>query len=58
MAAVVNSNLCKGCGACADVCPTDSISINEVATVNQSTCAACGSCVEACPRGAISLKKV
>ncbi len=58
LAAVVDAKRCKGCGACADVCPTSSITVTEVATVNQSTCIACGSCVEICPGEAISLKEI
>lgn len=58
LAAAVDSNVCQGCGICAEVCPTDSIAIDRFATVNQITCLACGSCVEACPEGAISLQQI
>lgn len=48
-------NLCTGCRACGDVCPTSSISFMEdrdgfvMPTVNTAACVNCGRCDKACP---------
>ena len=54
--AVVDSNLCVGCGQCTDVCPTQAIELkNKTARVDASRCRGCGLCADACPRGAVTL---
>jgi len=64
--AVVNEDLCKGCGRCEEVCEYDAIKVEEVqpfvkvptltAKVTEAQCKGCGSCVVACPIGAIAMK--
>lgn len=52
--AYVISDTCISCGACAAVCPTESIS--EGATqyeINPDTCIDCGACEAECPTGSI-----
>ncbi len=55
MAAVVNEDLCTGCGVCQDECPQEAITVDEMAVVNADLCTECGVCVDACPNDAISL---
>jgi ferredoxin len=47
--------LCTPCGACAAVCPTDSISIGETSSTNAETCILCCACVKVCPENARAL---
>ncbi|MDH4162522.1 MAG: 4Fe-4S binding protein [Nitrospirota bacterium] len=50
---VVNQDRCSGCGACADVCPTEAIDVlNGKATIGLE-CMDCGACPRVCPEGAI-----
>lgn len=44
---------CVGCGACADVCPQDAITVDDVAVINQDLCVDCGACIDECPSDAI-----
>lgn len=63
----VNDEVCaKGCGSCAEVCPSGTIAIAErpehgwemsknVEVVDPDACIACGACDNACPTGALQL---
>jgi ferredoxin len=52
----VDADTCVGCGACTEVCPTGSLSINDEGkcVVSEDTCVDCGACCGTCPTGAIS----
>ncbi|HIC92077.1 MAG TPA: CoB--CoM heterodisulfide reductase iron-sulfur subunit A family protein [Syntrophaceae bacterium] len=65
----VNPEKCIGCGTCVEVCPFQSIILNEEevkteevayitkkASINPAMCKGCGSCAAACPVGAINAK--
>jgi len=64
--AVVNQELCKGCGRCEEACEYDAIKVEEakpstkvhtlVAKVTEAQCKGCGSCAVACPVGAITME--
>ncbi|MCI9041233.1 4Fe-4S binding protein [Dubosiella newyorkensis] len=58
MAAVVNQDICIGCGACVGVCPVGAIALNDEgkAAVDPDVCISCGACVGVCPVGAITLE--
>ncbi len=55
MAVKIDEGKCTGCGACAEVCPVDAITVDDVAKVDEGECIDCGTCVEECPVGAIEL---
>ena len=56
--AVVDSDVCIGCGACIGVCPVEAIhmSDSQTAYVDAAECVACGGCTDTCPTGAIQIK--
>ncbi len=58
MVAIVDKDLCTGCGQCVDSCPVEAISMNDndIAVVDPDTCVDCGDCVNVCPVDAISMK--
>jgi ferredoxin len=53
--AAVAADRCRGCGACAAVCPFGAVSVNGQATVDGLRCMGCGVCVDQCRSDAIRL---
>jgi heterodisulfide reductase subunit A len=54
--AVVNPDICVGCGVCIPMCPFQAIKMDEKenkANVMKALCKGCGTCVTACPTGAL-----
>ncbi len=58
MVAVVDAEKCVESGICADVCPTEAISVNGKAEIDREKCTGCGTCVEECSQDAISLIEI
>ena len=55
--ALVDRLICVACGACAKVCPRNTIDVYKgmYADINTSKCVGCGMCREICPAGAIRI---
>lgn len=47
-----DENLCAGCGACVDVCPTEAIDHDDVFHTDPARCIRCCACVKVCRTGA------
>ncbi len=54
--AVVDADLCTGCGTCGDICSVEAITVRDTAVVTVTRCIGCGQCVDACTTGALSLR--
>jgi heterodisulfide reductase subunit A len=56
--AVVDEDLCKMCGQCADVCPFGAIywEKKSVARITSAACSGCGTCAAECKFGAIEMR--
>ena len=49
---------CVGCGACAEICPFDAISVVDGrAVVDRDRCMGCGVCVAACSQSVLALER-
>ncbi len=57
MPAIVDKDKCDGCKSCEEVCPTESIKVQDanVAVVIDEECIDCNACMDACPSQAITM---
>jgi len=56
--AIVNEDLCEGCGLCLNRCVFKAITLkNEKSSVDSTKCYGCGACGVTCPAGAIKLHR-
>ncbi len=50
----VDAGKCTACGACADACPSDAITVGDIAVIDAGKCVECCACVDECPSGAMT----
>lgn len=63
---IFNEEICKSCGLCVQVCPTNVIFLSDylngkgyrpAAVVDQEHCISCAKCAQICPDAVISVYK-
>jgi Pyruvate/2-oxoacid:ferredoxin oxidoreductase delta subunit len=57
--AVIDPEVCIGCGTCVEWCPTEAVALNAdgAAEVDEKACFGCGVCSRFCPEEAVALKE-
>ncbi len=56
--AEVNEESCVGCGTCVQMCPMETIELDDtIAVINEEKCIGCGVCAHHCPEEAIHLRR-
>ncbi len=56
--AALDDRLCAACGACAERCPMEALTLGDMSAVFEpQRCIGCGLCASACPTGALSLMR-
>jgi len=53
MAPKVIAEKCVACGSCADACPHNAITVDDIAVIDASKCVDCGACIDECTSEAI-----
>jgi uncharacterized protein (DUF362 family)/Pyruvate/2-oxoacid:ferredoxin oxidoreductase delta subunit len=53
----VERKACRACGACAGICPTGAVTIEDYALIDRGRCVECFCCQEACPYDAITVRR-
>jgi len=52
----IATNRCRGCGSCANICPSQAITVRRgKAWIDGRYCMQCGTCMVACPNDAITM---
>ena len=54
--AVVDPELCLGCGICEERCQVHACTVDEVSVIDLTKCIGCGICVTGCPNEAMKLE--
>ena len=55
VAPIIKEEDCIACGSCAEQCPADAITVDEVAKIDEEICIGCAACIAVCPEGVIKI---